>query len=93
MKMKGKNHRRRYMYVKLRECDTTVVNMSTSVEIVQIENKTSPVSTEKRMDMSQKNVIAIIILGKNALTVTISVTKKMCDGRIKNIIKRQIRKG
>ena len=47
MKMKGKNHRRRYMYVKLRECDTTVVNMSTSVEIVQIENKTSTVRTLK----------------------------------------------
>ena len=44
------------MYVKLRECDTTVVNMSTSVEIVQIENKTSTVRTLKIIDTLLNNV-------------------------------------
>ena len=56
IKMKGKNHRKRYMYVKLRECDTTVVNMSTSIEIVQRENQTSTVRTLKTIDTLLNNV-------------------------------------
>ena len=52
IKIKENDQGKRYAYSKSRERATTVANMSIRVYIVQIENKTSPVSTEKRMDMS-----------------------------------------